>query len=530
MENSFGGVESGLLVSTSSARPWTKGFTGELTKALIRCPSMDDLDFHNLLLMRVGELVGINGSLQVESRSDPIDHIYSIAYACKRFKDPGLAVSALAIAMRELRGETAALIRLEDCADSINGLTALSVERLNSVLLVISTFSDELRDIDFFGLVHGVVVDGEGLPLRGTEHLPDIVRRLNCARATVAVEIPLVLRFLYSLTISVGENAGSRLASEIEGIADELNLSINEIRKSSLPLSRNNTNDRVLRVRLEEISAPGSQRYSIDAAVFDVSQGRRKRITSWQCVAGCQGHDIRDASNRFLEIVKYLGSAIGIGKGTVEFLLPWSLLGHPVERWGCDDDGHPIGYRFPVVLRSLDRQRKELFYQPWLERWEMLYGKDSGRSIGDRIGWLHHKDGVVPRNANNAGRIIHLTGRHDLTKWLAEARNDSTVGLGLTFSFKHDNPIYLTGIKDAVREGIPLLVWCRENGDVNQLERLLGKVKIRELGDEVRRWRCLTADNVASTCDARYHLVILLDDPRDVDRPSEHVFAAPVNL
>ena len=120
-----------------------------------------------------------------------------------------------------------------------------------------------------------------------------------------------------------------------------------------------------------------------------------------------------------------------------------------------------------------------------------------------------------------------LTGQHDLTRWIARTENCATAGLGLTFAYKPDDPICLKGMKDAIRQGIPLLVWCREDSDVNQLEGLLEKVRINDLLDEVYKWRCLTSGDGKSTRDARYHIVLLLDNPHDVRRPSEHLFAAP---
>ncbi len=185
-----------------------------------------------------------------------------------------------------------------------------------------------------------------------------------------------------------------------------------------------------------------------------------------------------------------------------------------------------IGYRFPVVVRSLDRQQKRWFHEPWLEKWEILVSEDA-RPLGERIGWLHYGNAVVPERAGTAGRIVHLTGKHDIIRWLARPENYFTAGLALTFPYRHEDDVCLRGVQDAISEGIPLLVWCRDDRDANDLERLLEKVKLRDLSETVRRWRRLTADGEGSADGAMRDIVPLLDHPADAGNPSKRSFTAP---
>jgi hypothetical protein len=279
---------------------------------------------------------------------------------------------------------------------------------------------------------------------------------------------------------------------------------------------------------VEETSSPENPRFAIDAAVFNVMSGSRHRIMSWRCDEDCSADDMEDVGGRFLGHAEGLGRSIGeAGDLVVEFLLPWSLLGHPVERWRLDEDGFWIGHAFPVVIRSLDRQRKESFYPSWRRRWDLLSGENGGKPVGQQIGWLHHGNGAIPELADRAGRIVHLTGRNALTQWLEKDGNCTTSALGFTFAYKPDNPVAVNGVKAAVHEGIPLLVWLRDKSDVSQLERMLEDVDIRGLPGKVLKWRRQTADSDASTSDPRYHVVLLWDDPSSVVRPSERHFAAP---
>ena len=519
---------SGLPVNDQSARPWTAAFTSELAVSLIACPSMDDPQSRSLFLKRVGERLQMPGPFMVENHSVPRDHIYAIVYACKDYKEPGAAVTALAAAMEDLHPDSRALARLHECDAALRGLTALSTDQLVSVLNVIADLAGKYGYADAYELARRASF-GQILPLRGTEDLPGIVRRLNGAREIMPARAPLVVRFLAVLANSLEGNDRSRLGTELERIADELGLSPGYIRIDSLESVHRAPERTVLQIRIIDVSPLGSpSRYAIDAAVFDLFPGRRERIGSWRFDSDCSSQGIDDAGRRFLERANGLSSAAGTGADTtVEFILPWSLLSHPVERWGLDEEGYWIGYRFPVVVRSLDRQHNMWYFEPWLKRWEMLVSDDDGRSIGERIGWLHYGNTVVPEHAGNAGRIIHLTGGRDLTRWLARAENRSTAALGLTFPYRPDDPVCLNGIKDAIRQGIPLLVWCRENSDASKLERLLETVQLRDLRDTVRRWRCLTADGQASARDGLHDIVLLLDDPGDISNPFDRHFVSP---
>ena len=296
---------------------------------------MDDPEFHTRYLMRVGELLGMDRPFRVRNCSDPRDHIWEIVYACREYRDQAAAVTALAASMRDLREDAEALVRLEECADAINGLSALSTDQLVSALEVITRMSGKYSSVGVLELARRVALYGEGVPLRWTESLPDVVRRLNGARVTVPVKVPLVVRFLAGLASSIGGDDGLRVAAEVRLIADELNLSLEDVGLGSSDVL--GAHEKILQIRVEDISAPGSPLYTIDAAVFGVVSGERQLIRSWQCHKGCRGHNIDDTGRRLVELFADLSGDAGTGKGVVEFLLPWSLLGYPVDWWGCDE-------------------------------------------------------------------------------------------------------------------------------------------------------------------------------------------------
>lgn len=157
----------------------------------------------------------------------------------------------------------------------------------------------------------------------------------------------------------------------------------------------------------------------------------------------------------------------------------------------------------------------------------MLFEHDQDRPLCDRLGWLHDGKTPIPARARIGDRFVRLLRLGDLTSWLAREANRNVASLGLTFAYAPTDPVGLTSLEAAVCEGIPVLVWRRDNGDPNELEDLLADVKIHDLRDRVHSWRCSTAGSGASESDVRCHFVIMWDDPRDIGQSYDQRFMAP---
>jgi vWA-MoxR associated protein C-terminal domain/TIR domain/Effector-associated domain 2 len=508
--------------------PWTAAFTRELSESLIAFPDMHEYAFRRLVLRDVGERLGYPGNFPVENHNDFRDHIRTIIYSCKDCGYPAEAVAALVAAIRELRPGARELDRLEDCEASIKGLSTLGAPRLHSVLHAAAPLSLTLDRVSIHELAHGVATAGETLPLRGREYLPEVIRRLDAAQETVPEAVPLVVRFLAALAAAAEGDDKLRLSAEVARITGELRLSADAVQEASSAARAGASHHKILQIRVDEISPPSRTLYTIDGAVFVVTPSGRQRIAWWRSDGQWPADEIDEGGKQFLAQAKGLGRTVGATDSLiVEFLLPWSLLGHPVERWRIDDDDYWIGYLFPVVVRSLDRQRKELFFRHWRRRWDFLFSADSGRPLRERVAWLHYGDAAVPVYASSANRIIPFTGKGELTRWLEGMENKNTAGLGLTFAYQPDDPIGLKSVTDAVREGIPLILWRRDGGDAGELELLLQDVSIHDLLDKIHSWRRMIAGDGSLSGDARYNVVLVWDDPNDVIPPSGQFFRTP---
>jgi len=504
----------------------------ELFDALAAFADMDNPGWRLMVLHGTGERLGMPAAFSVPAHEDSRDHTFAIVQACRAYQDPAAAVTALVDTIEYLRPEAGALARLQDCRASINGLTTLGAPRLHKVLELIGEIATRRRDIGAGELARQARIEGEGLPVLPSEGLVSAVRKLDDARETVPADVPPVVRFLAVLVSVLDGQDQVRLDSIVQETVAALGLppgSADVV--AAAPRNRPGAaRRRVLRIRINDVSTPEECRYTIDGAVFDVTAGREERI-DWLPAdeKGFPGKDIDQAGKRFLDEARELIGAVGrMPDSTVEFLLPWPLLGHPVERWCLPDSDYPIGERFVVVVRSLDRQRSDTFFGPWQRRWEMLSSPAGEQRAFERIGWLHYGDTAVPQRASVLRRVVPMNGRHgNLTQWLERVENCTTAGLGLTFAYQPDDRIALHSVQDAFNEGFPVLLWRRDNGDANELEDLLENVRLTDLPNLVYSWRRSIASCDDTTDNVRYHIVLLWDDPSNVGDPARCRLSTP---
>jgi hypothetical protein len=516
-----------ILPPSGPADAWTPAFTGALLKSLNAVADMDDPAFRNALLRRTAEQLGMDSTFPVDGHNDRRVYINALVYTCKGYVRPADALTALVNAMRELRPDTAALAQLEDCVAALKGLSILGVVRLHALLAVISGLSGDVDRLTIHDLIKRVRHDRDLFPLRRSEDLPELVRRLDGARRSEGTAPPLLVRFLIEFAASLQGEDAAQLNTELEKIIAELGLPPNAAARTETR-QRGREVCRVLQIRIEEVSAADQKKYTIDGAVIDRTDDSWELVLAWQLEGAHLAKDIDQKGTLFLQQTPGLDRAAGATDGmTVEFLLPWSLLGHPVEQWSLYKDMYPIGHRFPVVVGSLDRRRQKFFFQPWRERWKMLFDEDQDRPLCDRLGWLHNGSAPIPVRARTGGRFVRLLRLGDLTSWLAQESNRNVASLGLTFTYAPTDPVGLTSLEAAVCEGIPVLIWRRDSGDPNELEDLLADVKIHELRDRVHSWRCSAAGSDVSASDVRRHFVVMWDDPGDVGQSYDQPFMAP---
>lgn len=258
----------------------------------------------------------------------------------------------------------------------------------------------------------------------------------------------------------------------------------------------------VLQIRVEEEDAPNDlpytrRRYSLHGYHYEGDVGAEPGFhCSWPSSGLVTGDELASSGRDFLAAWEDQ-EELGWGPDRrVEFLLPDSLLGRPVELWPHGTSGVPLSRSCHVVVRSLRRYKDTSIHYEWDQRWKAL---DRDCPPGDalrRIGWMS------PRGADSGetGRglpestfpPLSLSDPGDVEDWLREHPGLACLGLGMPYD--HGDPLIRDAVLDALLEdGIPVMVWRRDAGDpcdlVGALRRGTPPVLLAELPDRVLRER-----------------------------------------
>ncbi len=513
---------------------WSTDHVDELCRALVAFSDLHDPQFFKQVLLSIGKrLGGGNFPFVVPYHADARSQVAALVHAMDGHQDPGAVLRALSDTLHLLRGDEAATMRLDRIVDELAPAGRLSGPRLRAVVAQLDAMKDPVP-LTFAGeALRRALLPEEPSGLRGSESVADMIKRLNDARdfTTVieesATHAPLVLRFLSELAGTLSETEQLLLRSQISLAVGELGLPADVGAELSVRGRRLIPQDerRVLQIRLRE-TVPGKQKYTVDAALFDwTATGLcrpRKRETQ-RPLSVTELEDFgRTCLDDWSDLVMSFDEADWV---RVEFLLPWSLLGHPVEHWLTDGHEYLLGHKYPVVVRSLDRLERPSWRRDWTRRWRALQHAVTWPSC-DGIAWLALDNTSL---GELDGEVLHVRGRDgEVRAWLDERPRTTALGLGLAFAYDPQSPKRALCLKEAVCEGVPLVVWRRDGGDPVELVRRASEVvgaQFSELPDHMRRWRRTAARDNPN--DMHNHLTLLWDDPECV-RP-ETVLTAPTH-
>jgi hypothetical protein len=171
-------------------------------------------------------------------------------------------------------------------------------------------------------------------------------------------------------------------------------------------------------------------------------------------------------------------------------LVPMPLLDMDVDELPVRIAGsvRPIGRTCPVVVRSLDRIVESGWRVPWRDRWREL--RDRGEFYdAQAILWVGQASGGEP--------------------------DPAMVCAALTYDrccSPSEDPLLLA----ALRAGMPVVLWHREDGRADRreaLEQVLRGRGLRELPDVVLSQRIAAGRPLARADHAGHGLVLLWDDP-----------------
>ncbi|MBL7499773.1 hypothetical protein I6A84_20785 [Frankia sp. CNm7] len=186
----------------------------------------------------------------------------------------------------------------------------------------------------------------------------------------------------------------------------------------------------------------------------------------------------------------------------IEFILPFELLGTPVERWRMQDSSVParsIGQDYPVVLRSLERLRTPRWHRAWRRRWDRLMHEPASTGA-----FWSKPDGqdYLPRLERA------LAADETLTALILSEPPDDPGGIGLR------------EVAVALRTGLPVIIWNRSPGPGDDfgeaLRELVTAHDLAGLPTRARQLRLAASRQPEHDNDSVHlgrHLALLWDDP-----------------
>ncbi len=253
--------------------------------------------------------------------------------------------------------------------------------------------------------------------------------------------------------------------------------------------------DCYLLIQLEEESPDGSSYY--------VRSWQHSNPQRWTPVPGSRRVVPRERLARAVAYrVKEAESDWAATTHTVrlEFLLPWSLLDEPVDRWLAEADADPpvtLGMRYPVVVRSLDRMRTPQWHRSWRRRWRML----AEHTAVSEPRWS------VPDGPDYLSRL-----QADLLE------DERVVALVLSEPPGHADGLGRRELIAAMRAGLPIVVWNRADGAHEAFRDVVGRLfadrGLVNLPVNTQQWRLnAVRDPRSSDSHALHDLAVLWDDP-----------------
>ncbi|MFD6169532.1 VMAP-C domain-containing protein [Streptomyces coeruleorubidus] len=365
--------------------------------------------------------------------------------------------------------------------------------------------------------VHQYLVERstEGRPLHART-LPQVLGKLYDARVPAtdpAAPRTDVRRFLRLLTDEPGgsKRLAALLARALDGNGSEDRSAAAAVPPSSVKRQV------IIQIRVEEEGAPdvppSRRRYSLRGYHYErVDDAKPVFLGSRDVPELYTGEELASSGCGFLAAWKEPADAARDVSKRVEFLLPHSLLGSPLDSWQVDEAGVPVGHSCQVVVRSLTRYQNSWTHDEWFRRWKTLDRDCVPGDALERIGWMGKDESAGPWSCPiGTYPPLRLTRAGDVADWLSTHDDLCCLGLGASY----DDQLIRKAVDYALLwDGIPVMVWRRgASGDPRPLLDVLRgsgpPARLTDLPNSVyrARRRGRDADSVHN------QITLLWDDP-----------------
>jgi hypothetical protein len=475
-----------------------------LVRALLRVSCLAELSSRNLVVRIVSDELG--HALPVDEYPQTVAHLFSIVEACHQRPD-GLSTLLFVLDQIEPGTKPMGVVRR-----IIADMTALEVWS-----------ADERAEL--FTLLAGVVVPdiarihrmvaGAGAPeLRAQTTYAEVFLALETLNAGPD-GVPKPLIFVEHLAGHARPGLAAELRRWVDRQAMRMNI-VPELKAVRRGLSEASpTVDRAARspsylVFLLQREAPSTDLY---------------RLSHWRQL-DLSGGWYPQRGNDFvgkLDEIKHRVAALAEGVESdwapyesdivLEFVLPRELLNLDVDQWQWETESpfpEPVGCRFPVCVRSLDRMIARKWHRQWYIRWKQLKSQvlDKG-VISPEAGFWSRPD--------DEWTLRRLTSYFERVSGVVALVLGAPPAAGVT---EFDE------VAVGLRAGIPVIVWHRQDcGSEEFVATVKDLLHAEEQGLLLDRVRLVRTNAFANEAEAQHvgnHLAVLWDDPERVvvpDRP-----------
>ncbi len=434
-----------------------------LCNAFLRLPGMRERSTRDLYVDELNSQLA--NTLSPPRHLDPHHDVWSLLRSCQDY--PG-GIRGLATVVRSFYRDSRPMIELDDLIDCLFPDELLDAVEREQLVSLLSDVEPRLLQI---------ACRYAGPPSWLATNLDwndpaSVTRRLESCVCRPGTPPPLLV-FVDFVAHQLDAVRSAEQHRWIDEVGTRVNLSVSTLRELCLPAS----------VRLAE-----AQRFyfivqlqpdGIDPNSYLMSVWLQQHLSVEEPLHRDDTPiTLREVAQLLPELLGQAHAALGVGSGelTLEFVLPRSLIGHPIDQWQIDPVfPHRLGTSYPIVIRSLDRLRSVELHGMWRSKWRWL--ADNGhREEPDAVYWLSGP-GLKAPNSLRASLL----------------RDDSLVALAMSFppedSFhlKHDE------LTAALYAGMPIVLWCRDDEMSTRFEpeirELLGGHGLAELPTQVLQLR-----------------------------------------
>ncbi|MDX8029221.1 hypothetical protein SK803_03325 [Lentzea sp. BCCO 10_0856] len=472
-----------------------RGALWPLVEGLRRIPSLKDRSGRNLFVrMMCDEL----GDLPFEEHANVTSHLYSVAEVCKRHPD---GLTTLMVVLERIEQGSVHVAELRDVVQSMTAPRLWSQQESENLFRLL----DGAVLPDVAEIYHAVV--GLTAPsLSAQAGYVDVLRALETLNADPS-GTPKPLVFVEHLAMRVRPELAAelRLWSDRQAAHMGLSAELVAVRRAAAEAPA------------RTMPPPRSDAYLILQVQREGAAGEEYRLSHWRQLgqsgdwSPMRGEDVvgdlESVKVRVAELVEEVEAEWARFRPNIriEFVLPSEIINLDVDQWPWETDSlipEPMGCRYPVVVRSLERMATLKWYRWWHDRWDEL------RSQLSDTGAVQRESAWWSRPANEDG-LRRLTS--------AFARTPKLVSLVLSAPPSAEM-VGRDEVAAALRAGVPLILWHRERCDsvefVAVAESLLhGAGDPHDLLERLRLARVTAFEQGAVPGHVGEKLTVLLDDP-----------------